>query len=448
LNKSDESMGQRIMKHEINQDTPLIELSPKLEAISKILTSMMPTFLGLIDRGVRFRHSLTLSSVIRLAIYRALHNLTFRKLADATMSNLALRSFCEIQDRRRVDKSTLQQATSSLSPSIFEQLNIVISKAYEDVSRVRFDSSSVSANVAPPENNNLLFRAVARVANIQTKIEAVCGRRIFKYYPDPKMAKQLSYQIRFSAPKSERKRDLYTQLIFQVGDLSDSIPEMLKQAEQLLSETSDKTKARRITKLINELEFLGDKISCVIYQSIAWQQNEAVLAGDKLFTIANDMEHVDVIIKDNRKTTFGHKVDIVEGNNGLIIALIVYNGNPADSSNTIPIVEMIRRIYGDSFKRFVADGGYNSRKNYDDAKRIGIEQSVFTRKRALTLAEMRVTEESFSESKNFRTGIERAFSRLKRCFGFEKVICTTFHRFHLYLIIGVVTANLALIADR
>ena len=104
------------------------------------------------------------------------------------------------------------------------------------------------------------------------------------------------------------------------------------------------------------------------------------------------------------------------------------------------------KAYGPVIKDIVADGGYNSVKNLEEAKKLGVEKMVFTRKRALSEEAMGTTKEKYQSDKNFRAGIERAIGRLKKRFGFRKVICTSFERFELYLHISVLAANLCRIA--
>jgi IS5 family transposase len=130
----------------------------------------------------------------------------------------------------------------------------------------------------------------------------------------------------------------------------------------------------------------------------------------------------------------------------VIIGLTIYEGNPADSSNLQRVVSSLVEVYGARIRDIVADGGYNSMKNLEEVKKLGVEKMVFTRKRSVSEEAMGTTKEKYQSDKNFRTGIERAIGRLKQRFGFRKVICTTMERFKLYLTIGVLAANLCRIA--
>jgi len=422
--------------------TDLETMNPVLHRIKNIIAPIIEKLELSATPVTRGRQPLPVSIYISLAIYKIINGLTFRRLASATQENISLRMFADITHIFRISKSTLQEQIALIDTEILLKINTAISEAHADFSGVRLDSSAVAANIAPPENNNLLYSAVARVAKIMSKFEQICEQKIFSYLPDASVAKRLSYEIRFSNPKTDEKIDLYTRLTLHVGHLMDNMANIINEALQAIEKLTDTSAKKRCNKYVDEMSFMTQKISCVISQTIGWLHGEIVAAGDKLFSVAKDMEHVDIIIKDRRKVVFGHKFDIVESRNGLIIGFFLYEGNPSDASNLLGVVDTMRKIYGSKIDKLVMDGGYNSRENLEKLNELGVSKAVFTRKRSLTLDDMGVTPEEYQEDKNFRSGVERAISRLKRSFGFEKLICTTSQRFYLYLVIGVVAANL------
>jgi IS5 family transposase len=433
-------------------NTAITELDPLLARISFDLDEHQSQIREHIKNQFDYTwgkgHKLTLSSAIRISIFQNIRGMNYRDLSIATKTDLSLRMFAGIADKEKISKSTLQDAISTIPLEIIELTNRLICQKHEDLSKVRIDSTGVSANVALPENNALLYQAIRRGQRLMDSIEDKMGIAVFSYSIDAASAKRLSYDIRFETKDSKNKDKKYQTLLFSAGHLQDIAPAIIDEANNAIKGIEDTKKAKVVAKLVREFQLLIDKLSCVIYQTISWMQGENLQASDKLFSVAKDMEHVDIIIKDNRKIVYGHKIDVVEGPKGLITHLVVHSGNPNDSSTLISTVTHLEKIFGVNIDTLVTDGGYNSKSNLAELKQKGIKESVFTRKRALTLGDMGVSEERYQELKNWRSGIERGIGRLKKKFGFARVVCTTIERFRLYLWIGVLAANVSTIAAK
>ena len=66
-------------------------------------------------------------------------------------------------------------------------------------------------------------------------------------------------------------------------------------------------------------------------------QGESVTAGEKIFSLFET--HTDIIIKGNRDTQYGHKLNLSSGKSGLILDVVVEEGNPADTECLLPMLE-------------------------------------------------------------------------------------------------------------
>ena len=422
-------------------------LNPRLHKISEILEPISERFnLGqtLAPRGKR---PISILAYVKLAIFRAIMGLTYRDLAQATKENLSLRMFADILSVFMISKSTLQENISSLSEDLVKTINEALALAHGDFSRIRLDSTSVAANIAPPENSSLLLATVQRIRKIQDEISKIFEAGVFSFFAPGDHAKRLAYDIKFEKPDTEKRLNLYTDLLLMNANVMDKIDTMMVEAQMRTSELKTNARVNRLNKLVHEMAFIKEKISCVIAQTIAFLEHDKTIeAKEKLFTVANNMEHVDIIIKSKRGIVYGHKIDLIEAKNGVIIGLTIYEGNPADSSNLQQVVSSLISVYGDRINDIVADGGYNSIENLAEVKKLGVKKMVFSRKRSLSEEDMGTTKEKYQSDKNFRAGIERAIGRLKQRFGFRKVICTTFERFRLYLNFAVLAANVCRIA--
>ena len=66
---------------------------------------------------------------------------------------------------------------------------------------------------------------------------------------------------------------------------------------------------------------------------------EAVPASEKIVSLFEP--HTDIVVKGGRGTEYGHKVNLASGRSGLVLDAVVEDGNPADSSRAVPMLERV-----------------------------------------------------------------------------------------------------------
>ena len=156
--------------------------------------------------------------------------------------------------------------------------------------------------------------------------------------------------------------------------------------------------------------------------------------------------HTDIIIKGNRDIQYGHKLNLSSGKSGLILDVVVEEGNPADTDRLLPMLKRHINIYGCAPKQVAADGGYASRDNLDKAKVCGIEDVAFHKKRGLRIEDMVKSTWVYRQLRNFRAGIEAGISCLKRAYGLSRCTWKGLIHFKSFVWSSVVAHNLALLA--
>jgi IS5 family transposase len=197
--------------------------------------------------------------------------------------------------------------------------------------------------------------------------------------------------------------------------------------------------------LIEELEHYVMLTEVVIDQTERRVlHGEKVPAEDKVFSIFED--HTDIIIKDNRNTHFGHKVTLTGGRSGLILDWVVEDGNPADSTLTLRMLERQRDIYGRPPRQAALDGAYASKDNLADAKTLGVQDVCFSKKRGLEVLDMVKSTWVYKRLRKFRAGVESWVSFLKRCFGLDRCTWKGWDGFRRYVGSSIVAANLLILA--
>ncbi len=204
---------------------------------------------------------------------------------------------------------------------------------------------------------------------------------------------------------------------------------------------------------------LGDRWLCEAWQA-QWQHyqplilqiinqterrifaKEKVPATEKIVSLFE--EHSDIIVKGSRDVQYGHKINLSTGRSGLVLDVVIEEGNPADSDRFMPMLERHIANYGRAPRQMAADGGYASIENLHKALELDVTDVVFHKKRGLKVEEMAKSPWVYRKLRNFRAGIEAGISCLKRAYGLGRCNWKGLAHFKAYVWSSVVAHNLAL----
>ena len=167
---------------------------------------------------------------------------------------------------------------------------------------------------------------------------------------------------------------------------------------------------------------------------------ETVPASEKVVSLFEP--HTDIICKGGRQTHYGHKINLSTGRSALVVDVVVESGNPADSERCLPMLRRHVETYGEPPQRVAFDGGYASRANLADAKKLGVEHVMFHKKRGLKADDMTPSAWIYGQLKRFRAGVEAGISYLKRCFGLDRCRWRGWEHFQAYVHSAVFAHNL------
>lgn len=169
---------------------------------------------------------------------------------------------------------------------------------------------------------------------------------------------------------------------------------------------------------------------------------ENVSAREKILSLFE--EHTDLIVKGSRDIQYGHKLNLTSGRSGLILDVVIEDGNPADAERFLPMVDRHIELYGYPPRQVAADGGYASTSNVQAAKSKGIKDVAFHKKRGLSNEAMVKSQWVYRKLRNFRAGIEAGISCLKRAYGLGRWTWKGIAHFKAYVWSSIVAHNLAL----
>lgn len=90
----------------------------------------------------------------------------------------------------------------------------------------------------------------------------------------------------------------------------------------------------------------------------------------------------------------------------------------------------------------ITGGGYASQKNVEAGRELGVKQVVFHKRVGISFKVMGVKIKTFNKLRNFRAGVERNISELKRAFGMGKAKWKGHDGFKAFVWSSVIAYNL------
>jgi transposase, IS5 family len=144
---------------------------------------------------------------------------------------------------------------------------------------------------------------------------------------------------------------------------------------------------------------------------------------------------------------FGHKAQVVDNDDGVVLDHDVQPGNPTDAPRMEPAIKRVARRTGRNPLTVAADRGYGEASVDDALHNLGVRNVVIPRKGRPTKA--RQAEEhrrAFRRHLKWRTGCEGRISTLKRGYGWDRSRIDTTEGARIWVGHGVLTHNLVKIS--
>lgn len=390
---------------------------------------------------------MTAEQVLRAAVVKMIGEFSYEDLAFHLVDSTCYRNFCRIPFcHKGFKRSSLCNNIKTISAETWEEINkVVISYAQgegiEKGRESRFDCTVVSSNIHPPSDSSLLYDGVRVITRLVKRArEGLSGMEV-PFTDHTRRAKRRMLGIQNAKGKPQRTK-AYRDLLKVAG-------KSVGYGERVLEEIRGKVfidpeEALMAMGLAEELERFIELSRQVIDQTERRVlRDEKVPAAEKVVSLFEP--HTDIIIKDRRETFYGHKVCLSSGHSNLITDCLITEGNPADSTLTIEMLDRHEKVFDHHPLKVALDGGFASKDNLVAAKARGIKDVCFAKRRGLHVEDMCRSEYVYSRLRRFRAGIESGISWLKRCFGFAKCTWKGLGSFKSYVWAAVVSANLVTI---
>ena len=421
---------------------PNHQLSDELQMISQILDDN-PEILEMVLQDLpdgsdtqKGSPGLTAEQVVRCAIIKNWHRLSYHKLAFHLADSQSFRVFCRLPLGWAPTKSCLQDNISRITVSSWERINRYLvlwakRQGLEEGEKVRIDSTAVKSDIRYPLDSQLLDDSMHTVTALLREL----GKDDSVFYADHcRRAKRRLTNLRNSRGKAAKRR-LYRDLLAVARKTHGYGVRALEQDWPAWESQLICVKLRHCLELMQRVIDQTDRRIML---------GETVPASEKIVSIFE--EHTDIIQKGGRETVFGHKVFLSCGKSSLILGCLLAKGNPADSSQMKPMLEQHAQRYGHYPRQASLDGGFATRDNLCWAKQQGIQDVAFAKKGRLKVSEMVRSSWVYRQLRRFRAGIEGCISMLKRVFGADRCTWKGWEHFQQYVHLSVFSFNLLVLA--
>jgi transposase, IS5 family len=389
------------------------------------------------------RPSTPMETYLRLMFLKFRYRLGYESLCREVADSITWRRFCRIGlDGSVPHPTTLMKLTTRCGSAAADGLNeTLLAKAAEAkllcTTRIRVDTTVVAANVAYPTDSGLLARAVRRIAATGRRIQAAGGAVRTRVRDRSRAAGRRAHEIAAklrtrSAVGGEEAPATVRRVTGELAELAATAAAdtqwLLVNAKRALRRAraeADELRKRgvhdaaagrrrgRLARAINELTELLDATRQIVAQTR--QRVVGITPDGATRRVSLHDGDARPIAKGRlgRPVEFGHKAQMVDNDDGVVLDHSVEQGNPPDAPQLAPAVARVKKRAGRTPGTVTADRGYGEAKVDQQLNDLGVTTVVIPRRGKPSQA--RRAEEhrkAFRRTIKWRTGAEGRISCL------------------------------------
>jgi transposase, IS5 family len=397
------------------------------------------------------RPSTPMEIYLRLMFLKFRYGLGYESLCREVSDSITWRRFCRIGLQGQVPHpTTLMKLSTRCGPAAVQGLNeAVLAKATEAkllrTNRVRVDTTVVPSNVAYPTDSGLLARAIRRIAVIQTRIRAAGGATRTRVRDRSRTAGKRAHAIgaklrtRSAAGKDEALAAV-RRVTGELADLADTVAtdaeRVLTNARRALRTARVKATAQRangehdaaggrrrgrLARAVNDLDDLVEATRTIVAQTRQRLAGQTPDGATRRVSLHDPDARPIAKGRLGKPVEFGHKAQLADNDDGVVLDYTVERGNPADAPKLAPAVQRIARRTGRPPRSITADRGYGEHQVDQALHDLGVRTVVIPRKgRPGKARQAEEHRRAFRRTVKWRTGIEGRISTLKRGYGWDR----------------------------
>ena len=307
------------------------------------------------------------------------------------------------------------------------QLAMILEDELDDFSAVIVDSTAVKANSAWPTDGRILLGLLRRAFRASQKLEDFGLPNVPKHWMRQWLRKiqRLVFRINTASgkPHATRKRKKYYRQL---------LAEAEKILNYLLAECHGRDPVAEVSELPPSRQRLLRRLwarledDLVNACAVCHYTSERIFEGlqrpakEKLLSLGDPSAAY--IEKGAREAVIGYKPQVACSGNGFVTALMVTEGNDADSTQLSPMLEQVQQRTGVQPREVTADDGYAVEALRDQLLGEGIEKVYFCGAKAKTfIPEEEWEDAAYQKARRGRSAVESLIFVLKFLFGFGRL---------------------------
>jgi transposase, IS5 family len=419
------------------------------------------------------RPSTPMETYLRLMFLKFRYRLGYESLCREVSDSIIWRHFCRIGiDQPVPHPTTLMKLTTRCGSAAVDGLNeALLAKAVAAkvlrTSKIRVDTTVVPANVAYPTDSGLLAKAISRIATTGRRIQAAGGAVRTRLRDRSRAAGRRAHDLnaklrtRNAAAKEEALavvRRKNTELADLAETAANEAGRLLTNARRALQKArpdaaagrGDAAAGRRrgrLVRAVNDLTELLDATRRIIDQTRQRMAGTTPDGATRRVSLHDPDARPIAKGRLGKPVEFGHKAQVCDNEDGIVLDHDVQPGNPADAPRLKPAVERVIKRSGRKPRTVAADRGYGEAGVEDDLRTLGIRNVVIPRKGRATKARQQTERRpAFRRTVKWRTGCEGRISHLKRGYGWDRTLIDTTEGARTWTGHGVFAHNLTKIA--
>lgn len=337
--------------------------------------------------------------------------------------------------------STINDNLNTLSPETCDlclrcQLAFACEKELDDFDRTRADSTAVHGNsIYPTESvliRNFLLRALAGFARLaKMAFQDFTGRVKFKeaaaIAKEVYTFSQIIGMVSGKAGAAEKRQANYQKIYSRVPRIIKRVGPLVDQAREKLGESNLlPSKHRQTSEVLEKIDSdLASAAKIAEYSKRRVLDGETIAIEEKILSVCD--KDATIIKKGERDLVFGYRPQLAFSGKGLVTAMLVPEGNAADSGQLEGLLDQVEKNTGVIASVVTVDDGYLNQRVRDryleraSEKGITATFSIGGSKGKRSLGEDLFYSDEYQEARDDRSAAESCISTLKGCYGYGEV---------------------------
>lgn len=429
----------------------LFKLNEELSAVDKLLNDeelLQPYKDKFYTK--RGRPTVPVSTYLRLMYLKYRYQLGYETLVAEVGDSLKWRRFCQIPLNGEVpDSTTLIKLTHKYGQDTIEEINkLLLGKLKKQKvirgKKLRVDTTVVESDIHYPTDAGLLADGIRKITKVIAKIKSKGAATKTKFRNRWRSVKKNILKLHknlhkkgYSKTEAVKER---TKIICKIAK------EVIADAKRIkgnirkhLQNKKEATDSKRLLEQLSHFIKITEQVK---------SQTQEVLSGahnipNRIISIFDPQARPIKKGKLSRSVEFGRKVLLQESEKGIVTGYKVLDGNPADSTLLLEVIEKHKEIFYKPPEEFGADRAFASLENEQLLKREKVKR-ISIPKRGKPSKERKKYERQywFKRLQRFRVGSEAKISLLKRKFDLRRSRFRGTEGTNIHLGWGILTHNL------